>query len=469
MKSIIDKETILKFIEKKVNDINGLDVKFSMGSEFTPLFRIINQESSSEDYPITEEEINNATYQVETKNYIPMALSNEGFDNGSIGDIEGNNRITLLSYDFQFQFLLYLESPAIFQIQNVALQQIKDYFMQKVEFITYLERDSKDIDYLGDDVLYTAVFNSNDIQYLESISINGINYFVASLDLSVNLSKDVSFADEDEFYIGKKNDYYFDIKVGEEYLRFNESLSLVRNGNYIRVQAKNKGGEFENVVNPDNENGFEFLEIELYKSYLNDFLTNEIKAYKKMTVRISDSITNEFTFNYFNEDENLETKKINSFFPLIFENIQVLERVYPMLFSWGKTNNLEGTQLLKNKNLIQEHKLKAQYIHNSIATSGYSIVFSFLVPKSEEGILSDLYEETDAVFKEIENVYIINKKRARYTLDDTFLEKKVIKTYSERFERTYEMIIGESILDQTSYGEMKTFSVGFSLAYNLEE
>ncbi|HHX68674.1 MAG TPA: hypothetical protein GX708_11555, partial [Gallicola sp.] len=315
MKSIIDKETILKFIEKKVNDINGLDVKFSMGSEFTPLFRIINQESSSEDYPITEEEINNATYQVETKNYIPMALSNEGFDNGSIGDIEGNNRITLLSYDFQFQFLLYLESPAIFQIQNVALQQIKDYFMQKVEFITYLERDSKDIDYLGDDVLYTAVFNSNDIQYLESISINGINYFVASLDLSVNLSKDVSFADEDEFYIGKKNDYYFDIKVGEEYLRFNESLALVQNGNYIRVQAKNKGGEFENVVNPDNENGFEFLEIELYKSYLNDFLTNEIKAYKKMTVRISDSITNEFTFNYFNEDENLETKKINSFFP----------------------------------------------------------------------------------------------------------------------------------------------------------
>ena len=203
MKSNIKKKHIIKYVLDKFND-QSQDVTFVMGMEGMPLYRpstLDNAEGQIEQYEFVDED----TYVKSKEQYVPVALIVNEADFSQIQDIARTTRIGAVNWTVVVEFLVFANSY-VFNKLEFAMEEFRDKFFSHVDFISTKEYDYSSTSTKPTTEYYTVVTHAGDIQPNSMVTINGNDYISFTLNIDLELSKDLTYGNQFEFYISGVDD-----------------------------------------------------------------------------------------------------------------------------------------------------------------------------------------------------------------------------------------------------------------------
>lgn len=303
------KETdVLRFIIKEFNDtpfsskipfaLSSWSVYSKPNGDFGGL--IIQRMALDNERFDIKEEFNEETYARNKKSFIPISVSSLN------GEYTALNNIKEAVFTPQVNFLVYIDNPDVQVVLNETIQYIKNKFIQyQTKFeVEYLDIDNPNNKNKIKENL-TIIATAGGLSYGEIENINGKNYMVYSMPLTLMVTNHGDFANQEQISIGCsaiKNEaneiIMFDLEPIEwgwgtvidneaTQLLNDVDLEVISNSMEVKSLPKSKGYSFTMIVQIDFKNPLlKHWFIESRKPNLNlnkYYLKSTIKTFNETT------------------------------------------------------------------------------------------------------------------------------------------------------------------------------------------
>jgi len=317
LKSFVKKEHIINYLETKFNDTTQ-GVGFAIGLDGMPLIRPMTEEATDghEDEYVF---IDNDTYVQSKIKKIPVAIPIINGEYATLTNEQQTSRISSSSWSVVVSFLVYSGSYVNKKL-TFAIEEFRDKFLNKLDFLPVIEVDYNTPSVKPTTKYYNVVTTAGDIDVGGYLLINGDRYLEYTLSIDLDVSENIPYGNQFEFYIGTKP----------------KTFAVTTEGVYNSATVKYQ---------------LQFLPTTAYTFNVGDAF--RIGLYP--------------TFTYY-----------------IVQLVKTYERVLPVMVSWGAVNALEPQQLLNNFDLTSEDADRAKHSHSLVASRGFSFNYTFLLDTSKQ-------------------------------------------------------------------------------------
>lgn len=203
MVSNVKKNHVLKHIMQKFNQ-QSQDVTFVMGMDGMPLYRPItteNAEGQIEQYTFIDE----ASYVTTKEQYVPVALLIDEPDFAQIQNIARTDRISSVNWSVTVEFLVftgsYVHNKLVF-----AIEEFRDKFLSHLDFIEVKQYDYDNTSAKPTTEYFLVTSHTGGVKPSGLVTINGIDYLSYTMSIDLEISKDLTYGNQFEFYISAEND-----------------------------------------------------------------------------------------------------------------------------------------------------------------------------------------------------------------------------------------------------------------------
>ena len=186
--------------------------------------------------------------------------------------------------------------------------------------------------------------HSDDLQIGSEIIINGKRYIEYMLNVDLDVSDNISYGNQYEFYIKTYSKQWVET-----------TPEVYQNTKRTKIEV--------------NQNIYDEVQI--------DLLPNAEETEALTCIKVTIQVNQETTYKYY----KLE------YMP------DIEERVLPLVTSWGSSQGLSGFQMLRNNLLSPEQLEKSQLVHNVATTRGWAITFTFQLNDNKNAIV-EMFSET---------------------------------------------------------------------------
>jgi hypothetical protein len=248
LKNNIKKSYILQYLQKKFNDTSQ-ELGFMFGQDGMELYRPINKETSTGEIS-TDYEFDEETYALSITSHIPVSFPIIEADYTSLAEQDLSQRITTSSWSTSVSFLVFADS--YFQTKAmIAMEEFRDKFLGKIDFL-----EGRLFDYDTPTVKpvknwYTVVTHAGDLVPSGSLTINGANYIEWSLLIDLDISDELAYGNQFEFWVKGKNDENYEriLPIMASWGASNtlEAFQLLKN-KYLTSQQLDKAKMLHNIV-----------------------------------------------------------------------------------------------------------------------------------------------------------------------------------------------------------------------------
>lgn len=232
MSTNISEIDVMRFIREKLNS-NIYKIPFKIGTwgmGESEKFMFYRQNLFDNDRFDVREEQNEELYQIEKVSFVPVSFSPLN------GEYVNLPEVSMVAYDFTIDFLISLSSPITdlirFGIESFRNGFIGGIFNHKIKVL-----DETNINLPPKDEIMTIVSATGSILYSSIETIQGKEYMVATVPITLQVSKDITMGNQLTFEIGYHNGeeiIYEEIKplnFGLGVGQANNSIQVLRNFN----------------------------------------------------------------------------------------------------------------------------------------------------------------------------------------------------------------------------------------------
>ena len=198
LKSNIKRDYVLKYLLDKFNDTTQ-DVSFVMGSDGMPLYKPISKEGAegnADEYSFINEE----TYQLTQEQYVAVSIPVITADYSNLANMDLSQRVTSSSWSAVVEFLVYADSY-VHKKLTFTMEEFRDKFLGKLDFLEGREFDFDNTNVKPVTKYYNVVTTASDVMAGGIITINGDKYISYTLQIDLDVSDDLAYGNQFEFYI----------------------------------------------------------------------------------------------------------------------------------------------------------------------------------------------------------------------------------------------------------------------------